>query len=59
MIDFGLKHGILRQLSKRDCNVTVLPWQATAQDIINLDPDGVILSTGPGSPLDLPQSFLR
>lgn len=58
VIDFGLKHGILRQLSKRDCNVTVLPWNASAQDIINLDPDGVLLSTGPGSPLDLPESVL-
>ncbi|GAX07873.1 MAG TPA: carbamoyl phosphate synthase small subunit [Lactobacillus sp.] len=58
VIDFGLKHGILRQLSKRDCNVTVLPWDASAQDVINLDPDGVLLSTGPGSPLDLPESVL-
>lgn len=58
VIDFGLKHGILRQLSKRNCNVTVLPWNASAQDVLNLDPDGVILSTGPGSPLDLQESVL-
>ncbi|WP_282801047.1 carbamoyl phosphate synthase small subunit [Secundilactobacillus kimchicus] len=59
VIDFGLKHGILRQLSQRHCNVTVLPWNADAQAIISLDPDGVILSTGPGSPLDLPESVLE
>ena len=58
VIDFGLKNGILRQLSKRDCNVTVLPWSATAESITNLDPDGVILSTGPGSPFDLPETVL-
>jgi carbamoyl-phosphate synthase small subunit len=59
VIDFGLKHGILRQLSRRNCNVTVLPWDTDAQSVINLDPDGVILSTGPGSPLDLPESVLE
>ncbi|ANZ65400.1 carbamoyl phosphate synthase small subunit [Secundilactobacillus paracollinoides] len=58
VVDFGLKHGILRQLSRRNCNVTVLPWKTDAQSIISLDPDGVILSTGPGSPLDLPESVL-
>ncbi|GAK47863.1 carbamoyl phosphate synthase small subunit [Secundilactobacillus oryzae JCM 18671] len=59
VVDFGLKNGILRQLSKRNCNVTVLPWSATAEEISNLDPDGVILSTGPGSPFDMPNSVLE
>lgn len=59
VIDFGLKHGILRQLSERRCNVTVLPWTASAQDVLNLDPDGVLLSTGPGSPLDLGDAVLE
>ncbi|KLD56728.1 hypothetical protein WP50_38950, partial [Lactiplantibacillus plantarum] len=40
VIDFGLKHGILRELSKRACNVTVLPYTATTEEILNLDPDG-------------------
>ncbi len=39
--------------------MTVLPWNADAQAIISLDPDGVILSTGPGSPLDVPESVLE
>lgn len=59
VVDFGLKHGILRELSKRDCNVTVLPYTATAEDILRLDPDGVILSTGPGDPHDLDVSVLE
>ncbi|PWG00860.1 carbamoyl phosphate synthase small subunit [Levilactobacillus bambusae] len=59
VIDFGLKNGLLRQLSERRCNVTVVPWDTTAENILNLDPDGVILSSGPGSPMDLPQSVLE
>lgn len=36
VVDFGLKHGILRQLSRRNCNVTVLPCKTDAQSIISL-----------------------
>lgn len=50
VMDFGLKNGILRELSRRKCNVTVLPYTATADEILRLDPDGVILSSGPGDP---------
>lgn len=57
VVDLGLKHGILRQLSQRNCNVTVLPYTCTAEQIFDLDPDGVILSTGPGSPTDLPETL--
>ncbi|MGV7959470.1 glutamine amidotransferase-related protein, partial [Mycobacterium kansasii] len=35
---------------------TVLPYTATTEEILNLDPDGVVLSTGPGKPQDLPDS---
>lgn len=59
VIDFGLKHGILRELVKRNCNVTVLPYTASAEDILSLDPDGVILSTGPGSPYDINDSVIE
>lgn len=50
VVDFGLKNGILRELSRRKCNVTVLPYNATADEILRLDPDGVVLSSGPGDP---------
>lgn len=59
VVDLGLKYGILRQLSQRDCNVTVLPYSATADSIFSLDPDGVIISTGPGNPNDLPASVIE
>ncbi|WP_251546341.1 carbamoyl phosphate synthase small subunit [Limosilactobacillus caecicola] len=53
VVDFGIKHSILRELAKRDCNVIVLPCTTTAQQIINLHPDGVLLSNGPGDPEEM------
>lgn len=55
VLDFGLKHSLLRELSKRNCNVTILPYTTTSQEILMLDPDGVILSSGPGNPEKLPE----
>jgi carbamoyl-phosphate synthase small subunit len=57
VIDFGLKHSILRELSKRDCNLTVLPYNTDAQTILDLHPDGVMLSNGPGDPKDVPEAI--
>jgi carbamoyl-phosphate synthase small subunit len=48
--DCGLKYNILRLLSQRGCSVTVVPCTATAPEIIKLDPDGILLSPGPGNP---------
>ncbi|MDR1522223.1 MAG: carbamoyl phosphate synthase small subunit [Streptococcaceae bacterium] len=55
VIDFGLKHSILRELSKRKCNLTILPYNTSAQIIFDLNPDGVILTNGPGNPKDVPE----
>ena len=49
-IDFGIKHNILRQLIAHGCSVTVVPATTTADDILDLNPDGVFLSNGPGDP---------
>ena len=54
VIDFGLKHSILHELNKRECHVTVLPHDTKAETILNLKPDGVMLTNGPGDPKDLP-----
>ena len=48
--DFGIKRTILRKLAQRDCKVTVFPAQTTADEILAIQPDGVILSNGPGEP---------
>ncbi|MBU8877752.1 carbamoyl phosphate synthase small subunit [Bacillus sp. FJAT-29790] len=50
LVDFGMKHGILRELNNRDCDVIVVPYHTSAQEILNLSPDGVMLSNGPGDP---------
>ena len=48
--DCGLKYNILRQLSRRGCQVTVVPATARAEDLLALRPSGVLLSPGPGDP---------
>jgi len=48
--DYGVKRNILRMLTSRGCKVTVLPAQATAEDALALNPDGIFLSNGPGDP---------
>jgi carbamoyl-phosphate synthase small subunit len=48
--DYGVKRNILRMLVSRGCHVTVLPAQASAQQALDLNPDGVFLSNGPGDP---------
>jgi carbamoyl-phosphate synthase small subunit len=48
--DFGIKHNILRMLSREGCRVTVVPAQTSAEDVLALSPDGIFLSNGPGDP---------
>lgn len=56
LVDFGLKHGILRELNKRDCDVIVVPYNTTAEEILNLSPEGILLSNGPGNPKNIPEA---
>jgi carbamoyl-phosphate synthase small subunit len=48
--DFGIKRSILRQLAAVDCRVTVVPASWTPEQVLDLKPDGVFLSNGPGDP---------
>ena len=48
--DFGIKTNILRCLSRRGCDVVIVPAQTSAQEALSLDPDGILLSNGPGDP---------
>jgi carbamoyl-phosphate synthase small subunit len=48
--DFGIKQNILRLLVDHNCDVTVVPAQTSAEDVLGLKPDGVFLSNGPGDP---------
>lgn len=49
-LDYGLKYNILRILNSLDCRVTVIPAATDAEDILQMDPDGLLLSPGPGDP---------
>lgn len=48
--DYGVKRNILRMLVDRGCDVTVVPAETSAKDVLDLRPDGVFLSNGPGDP---------
>lgn len=52
-VDCGMKLNIVRSLNARGCNVTVVPYNATAEDVERLNPDGIFLSNGPGDPTDV------
>lgn len=53
VIDLGVKHNIMRLLARRGCRVTTVPSTTTADDVLALKPDGVVLSPGPGDPAHL------
>ncbi|MCM3713130.1 carbamoyl phosphate synthase small subunit [Alkalihalobacillus oceani] len=54
LVDFGMKHGILQELIARQCDVVVVPYNTSAEEIIRLGADGVMLSNGPGNPVHVP-----
>ncbi len=57
LVDFGMKHGILRELNKRNCDVVVVPYNTTVEEIMAIYPDGIMLSNGPGDPKDVPEAI--
>ena len=52
LFDFGAKLNIQRELEKRGCKVTVVPYNTTAEEVIKMAPDGIMLSNGPGDPAE-------
>ena len=55
LMDYGYKHNILYKLLEFGCNVTVMPANSDINDIRRLNPDGIMLSNGPGDPMDNPE----
>lgn len=51
-IDCGIKYNIIRKLNQKGCNVTVVPYNTTPEEILAFKPDGLFLSNGPGDPED-------
>ena len=58
VIDCGAKLSIIRELNERGCNVVILPYDTTAEQLRGIRPDGVVFSNGPGSPENIPQTSL-
>jgi len=52
-IDCGIKYNIIRCLNAKGCNVTVVPFDASVEEILAFRPDGIFLSNGPGDPADV------
>jgi len=50
LLDCGVKYNIMRNLAKLGCRTTVFPCTAPAEQILERDPDGIVLSPGPGDP---------
>lgn len=57
VIDYGVKSNILRNFSKRGCDLTVFPCDVKAEEILKLNPDLIFLSNGPGDPMDMADSI--
>lgn len=57
LMDFGYKKSILNALLEENCSVTIVPYNTPYEKIKALDPDGVLLSNGPGDPMELKQWF--
>ena len=53
-IDCGIKHSFIRQLNAKGCNVTIVPFNSTPEEILAFNPHGILVSNGPGAPADVP-----
>ncbi len=52
LVDYGAKKNIIRELQKRGCDVKIVPATYTAEEILSANPDGIMLSNGPGDPAE-------
>ena len=52
MMDYGVKRSYISKLTKRGCDVTLFPANTSAEDVLAIKPDGIMLSNGPGNPAE-------
>lgn len=57
LMDLGMKSGILRELNSRDCDIVIVPHNTPYKEILRQNPDGIMISNGPGNPEDVPESI--
>ena len=55
-VDCGIKYSVIRMLNRLGCNVTIVPYNTSVQDIVALRPDGVLISNGPDGPSGVPEA---
>lgn len=55
VLDFGIKNNILENLKNLGCDLTIFPYDATYEQIMKINPDGIFLSNGPGDPTSIPE----
>ena len=56
MVDIGTKFAVIREFNMRGCDLIVVPYNMSAQDILAIHPDGIVYSGGPGAPEDIPET---
>ncbi|SHK49501.1 glutamine-hydrolyzing carbamoyl-phosphate synthase small subunit [Tepidibacter formicigenes] len=57
LIDFGVKQNIINNLKQRECDITIFPYNASYEEIMSINPDGVLLSNGPGDPKEVKEAI--
>ncbi|RKL68933.1 carbamoyl phosphate synthase small subunit [Salipaludibacillus neizhouensis] len=57
LIDYGVKKGIVKDLVSEGYEVLVVPYSMTTKEVLALQPDGIVLSNGPGNPTDVPEAI--
>ncbi|ADZ21691.1 carbamoyl-phosphate synthase small subunit [Clostridium acetobutylicum] len=57
VMDFGIKNDIIENLKERQCDITIFPYDTDYNEILNINPDGIFLSNGPGDPKSIPEAI--
>jgi carbamoyl-phosphate synthase small subunit len=57
LVDFGVKANIINNLKIKGCDITIFPYNASFEDIMNINPSGVLLSNGPGDPKEVKEAI--
>lgn len=57
LLDYGVKQNIIRSLNQRGCTVKSFPYDATLEELLSFNPDGIMLSNGPGDPKECVKSI--